>query len=78
MKRNKFKDLTSQVQYDCQDVCNNLINIMIQIGITVNENQSYFKNKNSEHIAKYIINQLEQCGYPTHPCGSTWALLDNN
>jgi len=55
-----------------------LVDICFEIGLTVRSQSDYFKNLSQEDTAKWIASQLEQCGYPTSPCGACWGLLETS
>ena len=51
-----------------------LINICFQVAITVNT-EEFFCQRSNEDIAKWVADQLRQCGFDTKPCGSSWGVL---
>ena len=50
-----------------------LIDICFEIAMMIHEHHDKFKN--NEEVAKWVANQLEQCGFPTQQIGSSWGVL---
>ena len=53
-----------------------LVNICFQIGTTIHMYHDSFKDKSTEEVAEWVAKQLKECGFPTHPVGSLWGVLD--
>ncbi len=51
-----------------------LIDICFQIGIAVHHHRS-LQCMSKEKLAKWIADQLEGCGFPTSPVGTSWGVL---
>ena len=63
-------------------LCNNkhsneqkLIDIMFQIGLMIH-NHPYFKDLSNEQVCEWIRTELNECGFPVKPVGSSWGVLD--
>lgn len=59
-----------------------LIDICFSVGLMLHDpcsreedKSSYFKGKSNEEVAEWIASQLEACGFPTKPMGSSWGVL---
>lgn len=53
-----------------------LVDICFEIGTTLHMYRDSFKDKSVEEVAEWIASQLKQCGFPTHPVGGSWGVLD--
>jgi len=51
-----------------------LINICFEIGLTIKSSET-LKAMTNEELATWIAKQLRECGYDTHPVGSSWGVL---
>jgi hypothetical protein len=54
-----------------------LINICFEVGLQINSNKAWFKDKTTEETAIWIAGQLKKCGFPTKPVGASWGILDD-
>lgn len=55
-----------------------LIDICFQLVLTCLD-KKYVKNfikMSQEQKAEWVATQLKGCGFPTHPCGASWGILD--
>lgn len=55
-----------------------LIDICFQLVLTCLD-KKYVKNfikMSQEQKAEWVAAQLKGCGFSTHPCGSSWGILD--
>lgn len=54
-----------------------LIDIAFELVLTAHSWKD-FQKKDREFIGAWVAKQLEMCGFPTHPVGSSWgALIDD-
>jgi hypothetical protein len=53
-----------------------LIDISFDLVLTFRSHyNSYFKDKSQEEVAKWVAANLDLCGFPTEPVGSSWGIL---
>lgn len=52
-----------------------LVDICFQLAIMVHCDERFAK-RGVEGVAEYVASQLKQCGFPTHPVGMSWGVLD--
>jgi hypothetical protein len=56
-----------------------LIDLCFQIALTISDKRyrETFDKMSMEERAEWVRKQLSECGFKTHPCGSSWGVLDN-
>lgn len=52
-----------------------LVDIMFQVAMVAAE---HLHGKTDEEIAEWVRQQLDGCGFPTTPIGSSWGHLTDN
>ena len=52
-----------------------LVDIMFQTALMIHKNKG-FDEMNAEELTGWVARQLEQCGFPTTPVGSSWGKLN--
>lgn len=52
-----------------------LVDICFSIALTIKTNKKYFGKLSYEETADWVAKQLDGCGFPTTPCGSSWGIL---
>lgn len=65
----KHKALTHEGQIQ------QLIDIMFEVVSMTNTHPS-FVNMSQEELMNWVARQLRISGYPTHPCGASWGILE--
>lgn len=69
--RNKSLIMRSrEARADCQQ----LIDILFQFMMMYHAGEIYGHTR--ESLAEYMREQLKQCGFPTKPVGSSWAVIE--
>lgn len=61
-----------------------LVDLCFSIALTLSETEGSDREGNKITLcklpvpekAKWIAEQLAMCGFPTHPCGASWGVLD--
>jgi len=53
-----------------------LIDICFSIAITLHMHQAGWKDASIEEVAEWVATQLQECGFPTHPVGMSWGVLE--
>jgi len=51
-----------------------LVDITFQVSLMIHKNES-FAEMNAEELTGWVALQLEMCGFPTKPVGSSWGKL---
>lgn len=52
-----------------------LVNMCFQLAMVSKE---YMQDKNNQEIAEWVAKQLHDMGFPTHPVGMSWGILDRS
>ncbi len=52
-----------------------LIDIMFEIGLTINQKRRWFEDMTNEEVAEWIAKQLKDNGFDTTPVGMSWGIL---
>lgn len=52
-----------------------LVDICFQIALTLHTNGDPFRFKKNSEVAEWVADQLNQCGFPNVPVGSSWGHL---
>ncbi len=58
-------------QQDLVDICYDLV-----LTCTEERNIKIFKKMTNEEKAEWVRRQLTNCGFPNHPQGALWGVLD--
>lgn len=53
-----------------------LVDLCFSIGLTISDPKNRLINLSTGKKAKWIAEQLEDCGFPTTPIGMSWGVLD--
>ena len=59
----------------CTDREQKLVDITFSIAMTMHMYPKSFKKLDNEGIAAWVAKQLDGCGFPTTPVGSSWGVL---
>ena len=51
-----------------------LVDICFSVGLMIHST-NHFETMTQEEVAAWIAKQLEACGFPTIPMGSSWGVL---
>lgn len=55
-----------------------LVNVLVSCTMIVHTNRQYFEGKDTDEVGDWIREQLNECGFPSGPCGMLHVSLDDS
>lgn len=52
-----------------------LAQICFELALTMHTSGDHFRDKDVSYVAKWVADQLNQCGFRNIPIGSSWGYL---